>query len=140
MVGYADENTAIRTLFNAGWGSTTRIAYENEKFVPQAGESFVSLHIRPDDASQMELGDSIGVHFRHPGLIFVMVLCPPDKGNAAALKLADQVADIFRRQSSTFTNGRILYSAPTVTPLGITDEGYFQVNVVIPYVRDSFHT
>lgn len=139
MVGYADENTAIRTHFNTGWGSTTRIAYENQKFTPQANEEYVALIIRPDNASQIELGDSVGVHFRHPGLIFVMVFAPPDKGNAAALQLADQAADIFRRQSSVFTDGRILYSAPTITPIGITDEGYFHVNVVVPYVRDSFH-
>lgn len=140
MVGYVDENTAIRTLFNTGWGSTTRIAYENENFVPRADESYVAVIIRPDNASQIELGDSNGVHFRHPGLIFIMVFTPPDKGNNAALALADQAADIFRRQSSSFTNGRILYSAPTVTPIGITEEGYFHVNVVIPYARDSFHT
>ena len=139
MVGYADENTAIRTLFNTGWGATTQIAYENEKFVPTAGTAFVSLHIRPDGSSQIELGDSNGVHFRHPGLIFVMIFTPPDQGNNAALVLADQAADIFRRQTSTFANGKISYRAPNVEPLGITDEGYFQVNVVIPYTRDSYH-
>ena len=139
MVGYVDENTAIRTLFNTGWGATTPISYENEKFVPEAGQSFVSLMIRPDDASQHELGSEFGAHFRHPGLIFVRVYSPPDQGNAAAMALADQAADIFRRQRSTFTDGRILYRAPTVTPVGISDEGYFQVNVVIPYIRDSFH-
>lgn len=140
MVGYTDENTAIRTLFNAGWGSTTRIAYENEKFVPQGNEKYVSLIIRPDVSGQMELGDSNGVHFRHPGLIFVMVFVPSDKGNAVAMSLGDQAADIFRRQRSTFTDGTILYRAPTVEPIGITDEGYFHVNVVVPYTRDSYHT
>lgn len=139
MVGYVDENTAIRTLFNAGWGSTTRVAYENEKFEPQGNEQYVALIIRPDVATQLELGDSNGVHFRHPGLIFVMVFVPSDQGNAIALGLADQAADIFRRQNSTFTDGRILYETPTVEPIGITDEGYFHVNVVIPYKRDSYH-
>jgi len=139
MVGYVDENTAIRTLFNTGWGSTTRISYENEKFVPEADETFVNVMIRPDDAAQHELGTEFGAHFRHPGLIFVRVYSPPDKGTAAALVLADQVAVIFRRQRSTFTDGRILYRAPTVTPVGISDEGWFQVNVVIPYIRDSYH-
>lgn len=140
MVGYVDENTAIRTLFNTGWGSTTRIAYENENFVPETNEAYVAVIVRPDSSSQLELGSSPGVHIRHPGLIFVMVFTPPDQGNNAALSLADQAADIFRSQTSSFTNGRILYSAPSVTPIGITDEGYFHVNVVIPYVRDSFHT
>jgi hypothetical protein len=138
MPGYVDENTAIRTLFNAGWGATTRIGYENEKFVPEADETYVNVMIRPDDAAQHEIG-STQVTFRHPGLIFVRVYSPPDKGNAAALALADQAAVIFRRQQSVFTDGRILYRAPTVTPVGISDEGYFQVNVVIPYIRDSYH-
>ena len=140
MVGYVDENTAIRTLFNTGWAGATPVAYENEKFVPEANVTFAKLMVRPDNASQIELGDSNGVHFRHPGLIFVMIFSPPDQGNAAALTLADQAAAIFRRQSSTFTDGRILYRAPTVEPIGITEEGYFHVNVVIPYIRDSFHT
>ena len=134
------ENTAIRTLFNAGWGSTTPIAYENEEFdTPSDGEtSYVSLVIRPDDAFQHEIG-STRVTFRHPGLIFVMIFSPPDKGNAVALALAEQAAVIFRRQRSTFTDGRILYRAPSTKPIGITDEGWFHVNVVIPYVRDSYH-
>ena len=72
-------------------------------------------------------------------LIFVMIFSPPDKGNNAALVLADQAATIFRRQSSTFTDGRILYRAPSITTIGITDEGYFHVNVVVPYLRDSYH-
>ncbi len=138
MVGAVEENTAIRTLFNAGWGATTPITYENEPFLPEADEAFVSLIIRPDDAFQHEIG-STQVTFRHPGLIFVMVFTPPDEGNAAALALAEQAAVIFRRQSSTFTDGRILYRAPSVQPIGITDEGYFHVNVVIPYLRDSYH-
>lgn len=138
MVGAVEENTAIRTLFNAGWGNTTPIAYENEKFAPKTDEAYVSLIIRPDDANQHEIG-STKVTFRQPGLIFVMVFTPPDKGVAAALVLGEKAAVIFRRQSSTFTDGRILYRAPSVKPIGITDEGYFHVNVVIPYLRDSFH-
>ena len=139
MVGYVDENTAIRTLFNAGWAGATPVAFENEKFTPPTDAPYVSLIVRPDSAFQHELGGSVGAHFRHPGLIFVMIFSPPDQGNAASLVLADAAADIFRRQSSTITDGRILFRAPTVTPIGITDEGYFHVNVVIPYIRDSFH-
>ena len=138
MVGSVDENTAIRTLFNTGWASATEIAYENEPFTPPKDASFVKLFIKPDDAFQHEIG-STKVTFRHPGLIFVMVFSPPDEGNAATLVLADNAAEIFRRQSSTFTDGRILYRAPTITPIGITDDGYFHVNVVIPYIRDSYH-
>lgn len=139
MTGYVEENTAIRTLFNAAWGSTTPIAYENERFDPPSNTPYVVLTVRPDGAFQHEIG-STGAHFRHPGLIYIMVFSPPDTGNAAALALADQAAVIFRRQRSTYTDGRILYRAPTTTPIGITDEGYFHVNVVIPYIRDSYHT
>ena len=138
MVGSVEENTAIRTLFNAGWAGATPVAYENEKFTPPNDAAFVSLVVRPDDAFQHEIG-STKVTFRQPGLIFVMIFSPPDKGNNAALVLADTAAEIFRRQSSTFTDGRILYRAPSITALGITDEGYYQVNVVIPYIRDSYH-
>lgn len=138
MVGAVEENTAIRTLFNTGWGVTTPIAYENEPFTPQADKAYVSLIVRPDDAFQHEIG-STKVTFRHPGLIFVMIFTPPDEGNAGAISLGEQAAAIFRRQSSTFTDGRILYRAPSVQPIGITDEGWFHVNVVIPYIRDSYH-
>lgn len=138
MVGMVEENTAIRTLFNTGWAGATPIAYENEVFTPPQDAPYVSLVVRPDDAFQHEIG-STRVTFRHPGLIFVMIFSPPDKGNNAALVLADAAADIFRRQSSTFTDGRILYRAPSITPIGITDEGYFHINVVIPYIRDSYH-
>jgi len=139
MVGMVEENTAIRTIFNAGWAGATPIAYENEVFTPPTDGAYASLIVRPDDAFQHELGTAAGAHFRHPGLIFIMIFSPPDQGNAAALALADTAAAIFRRQRSTFTDGRILYRAPSVTPIGITDEGYFHVNVVIPYIRDSYH-
>ena len=139
MVGYVEENTAIRTLFNTGWGATTDIVYENEKYVPEADKSFVAVDIRPDDAAAIELGVAQGGHHRHPGLIFIRVFTPPDRGTAEGLSLADQAADIFRAARSSFTDGRILYRTPTVTPIGVTDEGYFQVNVVIPYARDSYH-
>lgn len=138
MVGSVEENTAIRTLFNTGWAGATPIAYENEVFTPPANASFVKLFVKPDTAFQYEIG-STKVTFRHPGLIFVMIFSPPDQGNAASLVLADNADAIFRRQSSSFTDGRILYRTPTITPIGITDDGYFHVNVVIPYIRDSFH-
>ncbi len=138
MVGSVDENTAIRTIFNTGWAGATPIAYENEKFTPPDDAAYVSLVVRPDDAFQHEIG-ATKVTFRQPGLIFVMIFSPPDGGNKAALVLADLAADTFRRQSSMFTDGRILYRAPSIKPIGITDEGYFHVNVVIPYIRDSFH-
>lgn len=138
MVGMVEENTAIRTLFNTGWAGATPVAYENEKFTPPTDAAYASLIVRPDSAFQHEMG-STQVTFRHPGLIFIMIFSPPDQGNAAGIALADAAADIFRRQSSTFTDGRILYRAPSITPIGITDEGYFHINVVIPYIRDSYH-
>jgi len=131
------ENTAIRTLFNTGWGSTTPVAYPNEAFTPPADASYVVLSIKADDAFQVEISGP-GAHSRHPGLIFIMIFSPPDRGNNAALALADTAAAIFRRNSSTFVDGRILYRQPSIETIGITDEGWFHVNVVIPYVRDSF--
>lgn len=131
------ENTAIRTLFNAGWASATPVGYPNEPFTPPDDEAFVVLSIKAGDAFQYELG-SPKVGFRHPGLLFVMIMSPPDKGNNAALVLADTAAAIFRRQSSSFADGRILYRAPSIETIGLTDEGWFQVNVVVPFIRDSY--
>ncbi len=45
MVGSVEENTAIRTLFNAGWAGRTTVAYENEPFTPPNDASFVKLLI-----------------------------------------------------------------------------------------------
>ena len=131
------ENTAIRTIFNTGWGATTPVAYENEPFTPPTDASYAVLNVKPDDAFQNEIG-SPGVQFRHPGLIFVMIFSPPDTGNNAALALADTAAAIFRRKRSTIVDGRILYRSPSIKPIGLTDEGWFQVNVTIPYIRDEF--
>lgn len=133
------ENTAIRTLFNAGWGNTTPVAYPNEPFTSPKDTAYAVLSIKADDAFQIELGaPGPGVTFRQPGLIFVQIFTPADEGNNAALALADTAAAIFRRQSSTIVDGRILYRAPSIDTIGITKEGWFQVNVVIPYIRDSF--
>lgn len=131
------ENTAIRTLFNAGWAGATPVAYPNEPFTPPDDVEYAVLSIKADDAFQHELGSPM-VTFRQPGLIFVMIFAPPDTGNNVALALADTAAAIFRKQSSTIVDGRILYRAPSIETIGLTDEGWFQVNVVIPYIRDSF--
>ena len=130
------ENTAIRTLFNAGWAGATPVAYPNEPFTPPEDAAYAVLSINADDAFQHEIGGP-NLTFRHPGLIFIMIFSPPDEGNNAALVLADTAATIFRRKSSTIVDGRILYRAPSIETIGITDEGWYQVNVIIPYIRDS---
>ena len=124
-------------MFNSGWAGATPVAYQNEPFSPPTDAAYVSLVVKPDTAFQHEMG-STNVYFRHPGLIFVMIFVPPDDGIHGALVLADNAAAIFRRQSSGFTDGRILFRAPTIQPLGNTDEGWFHVNVVVPYIRDSY--
>ncbi len=136
-MSYVKENTAIRTLFNTGWAGATPVAYENEPFTPPDDAAYAVLSIKTDPAFQIEMG-SVQVQHRHPGLIFVMIFTPPDTGNNAALALADTAADIFRRKSSTLVDGRILYRTPQIDTIGLTDEGWFHVNVVTPFIRDSY--
>ena len=145
------ERKAIGTLFNTGWGSTTPISYQNRDFSPPEGSEWVRLTINPADSFRIELGTGLK-HERTVGIVQVQVFVPANTGDGRSTELGDMVADIFRDQQVDLLDpsdgvtvmGRIIFRTPTLRPIGVDTrlemKGlFYQMNVSVPYVRDSVH-
>lgn len=140
-----DFRGAIGAFFAAGWGTTTEVAWPGRDYTPPTDQtSWVRMSIIESDTFQHEIGTPCP-QFREVGLIIFQVFTKADIGDGPARALADQIATIFRRQSISYTDGRALIEAPAIRVIG-PDAGnstggeggaWFQVNVSIPYKRDT---
>lgn len=125
------ERQSIEDRFGSNW-SATAVRYENVKFSTKEHDEFVSLVYIPDDKKEKSLGTD-PVQFRSYGEIVVQIFVKPNSGAARALQLADLVADIWR--AAKFDG--ITVMAPRVVKVGVND-GWYQVNVISPYYRDTY--
>jgi len=101
--------------------------------------------MRNTDAAQVELGGNKNQH-RNNGFVIVNVFTPLNKGDGDALTLAETVATIFRTNQhvSTGADGSMIFRDPLVEPIGPDGQGvsvssYYQVNVTVPFVRDTVY-
>lgn len=139
-----DFRAAVGTLFNTGWAGATPIAWPGRDFEPPADlASFVRMTIIESDSRQIEIGHTTN-QYREVGLIIFQIFTETDQGDGLALTLADNVANIFRSQQVTYTDGRAIFRAPQRRVIGPNSDGvsssagnWFQVNVSIPYIRDN---
>lgn len=128
------ERKIIEGQFNSGWQSSAPVKYENVEFSEPVNQPWAALFINPGEGFQASLNPN-PTH-RIPGVIVVQIFTPKDKGTAQAKKLADKAAGIFRRQVFTDpTAGKIVCKTPTLRPAGEV-QGWYQLNVIIPYYRD----
>jgi len=135
------EREAVGHLLS-NW-TTTQIAWPNKDFTPPSKASWLRVAIQSGDAAQIEFGSPGAATQRHPGIVLIQVFTPANWGDKTALDIGDQVAALFRRQRSDFTDlegkhGSIVFRSPAVRSIGV-DGAYFQVNVSIPFVRDYLY-
>lgn len=131
-MSFSTERSVIHKHFADNW-TETEVAYDNVEFEPQADASWVRIVIRNGEGNQADINDTAPL-FRYSGVVIVQVFVPIRKGTDNALKLADAVSDIFRRQQ---LNHGIVFRTPYVTNVGQTNEWY-QINVSCPFWRDEF--
>ena len=129
-MSFASERQAIESRFSTQWGTTTPIKYDNIKYVPTAGTSFVALEIHKGASIQASLGTS--PLFRGIGIISVNIYTPTGSGTNTGRAYADTAAGIFR---NVVFSGIVCKSA-SVTRLG-EQEGWFIYNVSIPFYHDE---
>jgi len=132
VTGFEDERRAIESRMAANW-TTTPIRYENVPFT-ETREPYVACFIRDGEGHQISLG-TVALR-RWSGLIIIQIFVQQDKGTTLAKTYADTVAAIFdRAEFSTGNSGPIRCRIPSITEVGVTN-GWFQVNVTIPFIRD----
>jgi hypothetical protein len=114
----------IRTFFEAGWGATTRVAYENEPpaapWPPVNGASeLVPWAFLEIVVTGSELAGATGLKgrrlWRDYGLIHVHVFVPIGSGKVAANSLAKDAGEIFR--AAAFHEGPDGRAIRTLAPM-----------------------
>jgi len=112
--------------------STTPVAYDNHEFVkPTDGSSWVRFTILEGDSDLAGIGASTRL-FRNTGVIVCQVFIQAGKGSKPALDIIDVLTTLW---SGASFNG-ITCRAASVARVG-TDEGWYQVNLSIPYYWDN---
>lgn len=136
MAYFAEIELGITDYFVSNW-STTPIDVANGDFrFPQAG-SWVRITVNP--AGNFSVYDgyttAAGVEIRETGTITVQIFSPVKQGSGDSVRLADQLFDLFVNKRI----GNIKSRVPSVQRIGVR-EGWYQVNVVIPYSYDVILT
>ena len=136
-MSFNDERQSLESRFNTQWATYTTsadvpIAWDNVEYTPVTGTTFVRFSVFPGDAYQVSLGNR-PLH-RVVGIIDIGIFVPQGQGTKNAKDLADIAAEIFRNWQDT-TN-KIRCRSPYLTQIG-EEEGWFQVNVTVPYIRDE---
>lgn len=132
-MSYETQNTELRTRFNTVWLDRIPVDFANFPFtLPSPPAPWCRFRISSGPAQRTTIGDSIN-NYKNTGIVFVQIFIPIDTGDGLAYQHADDVADIFRDWCGT----NIRCRTPYVKEVGPDGSGYFQVNCIIPFVRDE---
>lgn len=133
MSGFNACRQAIEERLSTLW-TTTPIRYQNAPF-QETANPYVALFILDGDGEQISLGTP--ALRRWAGVIMLQVFVPEDTGHAQARSYADSLGALFdRAQFSVNGSGTIRCRMPSMTP-SETHEGWYQVTVAIPFIRDK---
>lgn len=132
-MGWESERRAIESRFSTQW-TTTPIKFEGAPF-QEMHSSHVALFIRHGDRSQVSLGTNPTI--RSVSVIIVQIFVLRETGTVLAKTYADSIAAIFdRAQFMTADNNLISCQTASIEQADET-EGFYQMNVSIPYSRDE---
>lgn len=130
-MSFKDEVKAIESRLLANW-ATTPIRFEGVPFT-EPSSAYVALTVLTGEGVQISLGD-VALR-RWPGVIVIQIFVPELSGTRQAKTYADSLGAIFdRAQFSSDNSGVISCRTPSVETIGML-EGWWQVNVLIPYRR-----
>ena len=135
-MSFTDEKRAFEDRFKTQWGSTSPVRWEGLPFkFPDPAIPWVGFYVRSGPSNRITVGPNPLV--RYAGNIVVQVFAPEGQPMATASGYLDTIATIFREVEFSYNNsGLIRCYQPDVRVIG-TDNGWFQRNVVCPYIRDK---
>jgi hypothetical protein len=128
-VGFTTYTDAIRVFFSTQWaanGDGTEIVYENVDYKPTTGTGYSLFAVRPSETTW----DSPDWRSTLGAVVFA-VLSPSNAGPEAAEIRAELIAAQFRKQ--TFLSDAGTFDEPSIEPQGPTGQGWYQVNVRVPF-------
>lgn len=127
---FGAKQTAIEEFFQDGL-SSHQLVFENMGGVsPELFDEYLRLTVQFGDSYRMQIG---GQAYRHPGLVMVQVMVKEGVGVSRAMVLADEVKDLFLEAVHEGIN----FQVPYVTKQPVSEEGWFQVQVSVPFYFDE---
>jgi hypothetical protein len=148
---FIDACGAIESMFQTGWAAATPIEWPNTRFEPTPGAPYVSVMVAEAPGT---LTASLGTTplIRYFGEVIIRVFTPEVRtgtgdttGPGQARQLAGNAAALFRnatgqgKQIETGESGEITFRKPSFPP-GEIRAGWYSVQVVVPYLRNAYHT
>lgn len=141
---YKDEYNTLASIFNAGWVAVpadgeeaapfSPVQYENLAYTPVTGTKWVRFTVVSGEANQASIGAPGQNYYRYTGTVQIQCFAPLNGGAAGAKELADKAIGIFHNKVSA---GYIFRAGYAVTVPNSATDGWYQVNAIIPYWRES---
>lgn len=138
-MSYADEREVLGGLV-VPWAEANSVpmAMPNRDFdppKPDSGKTWGRLTIQQGNGFLLEISGPLRQE-RFPGLAVVQLFAPSNQGDRGVLALADSLMAVLRRRRVSFTNGSVLFRTPYARAIGNGSDGWYQVNVTAPFIRD----
>ena len=131
------DRSTVGTLVQAfATANSLTIAWPNRDFQPPQKANWLRVTLRGVDGRQKEMGSTRNIH-SYSHVLIVQVFVPANTGDLIARQLADGLADVFRGQAVSVTDGTVRFRAPTVTDVG-NSGAWYQMNVSVPVVSDYY--
>lgn len=115
----------------SGVPASSQRAWENARFEPTTGTTWLRMRLQPTETRPATRGDSPQI--RHQGLFLVDVFAPADEGPASAETLADAIRDrytVSKVLTENSTNVRFDYAE---RGQGVIDHPWYMVPVAIAW-------
>ena len=126
---YDANRIAIQNHVISNW-TTTPIIHDSAEAATHQDE-WVRLRFADLRSDQASIGGA-AVKYRHFGILIIEIYVTEQSGSGKATRYGDTLAALFRGE----TVGDALFRAPVVRQIG-RDEGWYRVNVEIPFQRDE---
>ena len=124
---FEDKQTAIETFFKT---NVTGVALVFENAPTPDADEFIRIAVLFGTSKRMQIG---GGAYRHPGIVAVQIFQREGVGINRGVELADVVSTAFRDK----VNSEVNYQVPYVTKFPNAYEGWYQVQVSIPFYIDE---
>ena len=137
---FDDERKVLEKRFELLWPTLgdTRIKWENAPWdEPEDDETWVAFSVVTTDGNLIGIAEEALV--RYGGLVIIQVFQKERTGTGKANILAGQAADVYRRlEICEDESGLLRFRIPSKVTVGLNN-GWFQINVNCPYIRDQRH-
>lgn len=134
MGTYQSLYTELRTRYKNGW-TPVPTEYPNESFKkPVPAVIWARFNVDVFRENALDIGADTK-YFRTNGEVVIQLFAPLDQGCVDILVKADTLASVFRNWTGTTVTCR----EASVRNIGNDGNGWYQVNVIIPYQMDAIH-